>query len=217
MSTTSAERPNTRKARAAQTRRRLVQAAVEQFSERHYDDVAVSDIAESAGVAHGLLFHYFDSKRGVYLEAMHEAARELDFVDTVPPDLPAGRQFRQYLETHVGYLARHRGLALRLVRGGRGSDPEAWEVFEAARRRTMEWLCSLLGLDPNSEAIQMMLRSVSAAFDEITIYWLEHGQIFDVSAIVDEIVALTITCLQAAERLDPSLNVAAAVRKLRRV
>ena len=122
MSTTSAERPNTRKARAAETRRRLVQAAVDQFSERHYDDVAVSDIAESAGVAHGLLFHYFDSKRGIYLEAMHEAARELDFVDTVPPDLPAGRQFRQYLESHVGYLARHRGLALRLVRGGRGSS-----------------------------------------------------------------------------------------------
>jgi len=34
----------------------------------------------------------------------------------------------------------------------------AWEMFEAIRGgHTMEWLCSLLGLDPHSEAIQMML------------------------------------------------------------
>ena len=48
--------------------------ALEAFSATHYEAVAVSDIAASAGVAHGLLFHYFKNKRGLYLAAMEEAA-----------------------------------------------------------------------------------------------------------------------------------------------
>jgi len=110
MSTTSAERPNTRKARAAETRRRLVQAAVDQFSERHYDDVAVSHIAESAGVAHGLLFHYFDSKRGIYLEAMHEAARALegrhDFTSFVPAGCTIEDRVRTVTESRLQVVAK---------------------------------------------------------------------------------------------------------------
>jgi len=213
--TTAPAQPTSRKARADETRRRLIQAAVEQFSDRHYDEVAVSDIAESAGVAHGLLFHYFQSKRGIYLEAMREAARKLDLASEVPQDLPPGKQFRQLVESHLDYLAKHRGLALRLVLGGRGTDPEAWELFEADRWRTIEWLCTRLGLDFRADALRMMLRAAVGALDEATVYWLEHDQDFDISAVIEELVDVTIGCLRAAARLDPALNVEDAVGQLR--
>lgn len=216
MSTASEARPNSRKARAAETRRRLVAAAVDLFSEQHFDDVAVSDIAARAGVANGLLFHYFDGKRGIYLEAMRAAAAELDFVHEIPADLPAGRQFRLYFQRHLEYFAGHRGLALRLLRGGRGSDPEAWAMFETGRQHVLDWAAELFELDPRSAPLQMMLRSLSAAFDEMTVQWLEQGQALAVSAMVEEVVALAITCLQSAQRFDPALDVAPAVRKLRR-
>jgi AcrR family transcriptional regulator len=57
-------------------------------------DVAVGDIAKSAGVAHGLLFHYFGTKRGIYLAALRRAALDLDASCDVSADLPAGRQVR---------------------------------------------------------------------------------------------------------------------------
>ena len=56
-----------RAAQKAETKRRLISIAVEVFAENDYDQVTVADIAERAGVAHGLLFHYFKSKRGIYL------------------------------------------------------------------------------------------------------------------------------------------------------
>ena len=41
-----------RKAQAEETRRRILEAAVEAFSAQLYDEVSVGDIATSAGVAH---------------------------------------------------------------------------------------------------------------------------------------------------------------------
>ena len=120
-----------RAAQAAETRQRLVAAAVDLFSAHSYDQVAASDIAKAAGVAHGLLFHYFGSKRGIYLQAISEAVDQLDEAFSFDSNLPPSQQLRRALTSNLRYLSRRRGLALRLVLGGRGADPEAWEVFEA--------------------------------------------------------------------------------------
>jgi len=46
-------------------RRLLLDAAVRVFAEKGYHACRVSDIAAEAGVAHGLLYHYFGSKEEV--------------------------------------------------------------------------------------------------------------------------------------------------------
>lgn len=43
-------------------RRRIREAAVTVFASKGYHDARVSDIAKEAGVAHGLVYHYFDGK-----------------------------------------------------------------------------------------------------------------------------------------------------------
>jgi TetR/AcrR family transcriptional regulator, fatty acid metabolism regulator protein len=50
-------------------RRHLLDAAVRVFARKGFHASRVGDIAEEAGVAHGLLYHYFDSKDQV-LEAV---------------------------------------------------------------------------------------------------------------------------------------------------
>jgi len=46
-------------------RRQLLDAAVRVFARKGFHASRVGDIAEEAGVAHGLLYHYFDSKDAV--------------------------------------------------------------------------------------------------------------------------------------------------------
>jgi TetR/AcrR family transcriptional regulator, fatty acid metabolism regulator protein len=46
-------------------RKRILDAAVRVFAEHGYHGARVGDIAEDAGVAHGLLYHYFASKDDV--------------------------------------------------------------------------------------------------------------------------------------------------------
>ena len=50
-------------------RRQILDAAVRAFAEKGYHACRVSDIAEEAGVAYGLVYHYFESKDAV-LEAV---------------------------------------------------------------------------------------------------------------------------------------------------
>ncbi|BDT91364.1 MULTISPECIES: TetR/AcrR family transcriptional regulator [Nocardia] len=201
----------TRAAQAAETRQRLIDAAVEMFSAQSYEEVAVADIAKTAGVAHGLLFHYFGNKRGIYLEAMRDASDRIVRVERSEPDLPAAEQIRAGLAAHFRYLAAHRGLALRLVLSGRATDPETWEAFEAGRWRAIERWTALLGLDPENLALRMMMRSSIGALDEATVHWLQNDEPFDVEDMVDCILQMTVAGLRAAAMLDPQLDVTAAV------
>src|SRR6201998_816959 len=183
-----------RQVQAELTRRKLLDAAVEHFSAHHFDDVATSDITETAGVAQGLLFHYFGNKRGIYLEALRDAANRLNAATTPPPgDGSPGRQFREMLRAHLAYLGEHDGMASRLVLGGSGGDPEAWHIFDQSRWHTIEWSCHPLELDLARPALRLMLRSCAGALDEATIYWLKNERPFDADAMVEAVVHLLTT------------------------
>lgn len=55
--------PSTSRARAAADRRRqILDAAVRVFARRGFHGCRVSDVADEAGVAYGLVYHYFASK-----------------------------------------------------------------------------------------------------------------------------------------------------------
>src|SRR5947209_20620808 len=56
-------------------RRQILLVARRLFSERNYDAVSTSEIAREAGVARGLLHHYFGTKRELYLEVVRNLMR----------------------------------------------------------------------------------------------------------------------------------------------
>ena len=78
---------------AAEKRRLILDAAVRVFARRGFNQCRVSDIADEAGVAYGLVYHYFRSKDEVldtlFLErwnVMLEVIRDLDGQDLAPRD-----------------------------------------------------------------------------------------------------------------------------------
>lgn len=65
-------------------RRLILDAAVRVFARKGYHTSRVGDIAEEAGVAHGLLYHYFRSKEELLETIFRETWRDLlDAVRTV--------------------------------------------------------------------------------------------------------------------------------------
>ncbi len=57
---------------SAEKRRAILDAAVRVFAERGFNHCRVSDIADEAGVAYGLVYHYFKSKDGILDEVFLE-------------------------------------------------------------------------------------------------------------------------------------------------
>jgi AcrR family transcriptional regulator len=66
-----------RQAGAEEKRRLILEAAVRVFARSGFHTSRVGDIAEEAGVAHGLLYHYFESKDEVLRTVFRENWREL--------------------------------------------------------------------------------------------------------------------------------------------
>ena len=86
--------PDAPRSRLAVEKRRLIlDAAVRVFARQGFNQCRVSDIADEAGVAYGLVYHYFRSKDEVldtlFLErwnVMLDVIRDLDGQDLAPRD-----------------------------------------------------------------------------------------------------------------------------------
>ena len=75
----------------------LLDAAVRVFARKGYHQARVGDVAEEAGVAHGLLYHYFSSKEEVletiFRDTWSDLLAAVREVET--SDVPAREQLRQ--------------------------------------------------------------------------------------------------------------------------
>ena len=78
-------------------RRLLLDAAVRVFARKGYHTCRVGDIAEEAGVAHGLLYHYFSSKEEVLETIFRETWGDLlaRVGEVEAAGAPADEQLRQ--------------------------------------------------------------------------------------------------------------------------
>jgi AcrR family transcriptional regulator len=85
-------------------RRELLDAAVRVFARRGFHASRVGDIAEEAGVAHGLLYHYFRSKdevlETIFREAWERLAKETDRIES--SDVPLREQLRRFARIYLG-------------------------------------------------------------------------------------------------------------------
>jgi len=103
-------------------RRVILTAAVRVFARKGYHTSRVGDIAEEAGIAHGLLYHYFSSKEEVLQTVFRENWSEL--LET----------FRRIESSEEPPLVQLQGIAKVLLRSWR-NDPDLVRVMvrEVAR------------------------------------------------------------------------------------
>lgn len=122
-----------------QRRAQLLALARHAFSDRAYDEVSIDDLAREAKISKGLLYHYFPTKRDLYVAGLSEIANDLvEAVTSIPTDLAPIEQARAGIDAYLDHITRHARAYVSLMRGGIGSDPEVAEVVEGVRRRMVD-------------------------------------------------------------------------------
>ncbi|HTX45866.1 MAG TPA: helix-turn-helix domain-containing protein [Solirubrobacteraceae bacterium] len=157
-------------------RRQILACARRLFSERSYDAVSTTDIAAEAGVARGLLHHYFGTKRDLYLQVVRELMRMPS--NPVPLQAP-GRDLRVVIDDSVErwltMLERNRGtwLAARELSG-------AQEILEEAREQAADRLIEALQTYEAHTAppeLRAAIRAYSGFAEAASVEWLERGRL----------------------------------------
>jgi AcrR family transcriptional regulator len=133
-----AKRPRVR-LETDERRAQLLELAKKSFSSRSYDDVSIDDLAREARISKGLLYHYFPTKRDLYVAGLSEIADELVAAITgVPEGAPPIERVRMSIDAYLDHITRHAQAFVSLMRGGIGSDPEVASVIENVRQRLFD-------------------------------------------------------------------------------
>jgi AcrR family transcriptional regulator len=100
--------------------------------------VSIDDLAKEAKISKGLLYHYFPTKRDLYVAGLSEIADELvAAVTATGGDAPIDRA-RAGLDAYLDHITRHQRAFVSLMRGGIGSDPEVAAVVDGVRAKMFE-------------------------------------------------------------------------------
>ena len=122
----------------ATRREQILDAANELFAERGYDDVTIDDIAKGAGVARGLVHHYFGGRKDVYVALLERLGGVRE--EALRP--PVGRSARARVADSVGrwldWTEANRSIYLGTIAPGEDiADPDVRRVVAELVRRAV--------------------------------------------------------------------------------
>ncbi|APR82170.1 Transcriptional regulator, TetR family protein [Minicystis rosea] len=186
-------------------RAQLLALGLAMFSERSYDEVSIDDLARAAGVSKGLFYHYFPTKRDLYIAALGQAARHLLEATTTDRRGTPDERLHRGLETYLDFVARHGKAYIALVRGGVGSDPEIAALLEETRSTFASRILEDVPHDFASPLLRAALRGWIGFVEATALDWAEsHAVNRDhlvelLAAVLFDVVARA-TALGAAQR-----------------
>ena len=160
----SASEPRWRRLEPDARREQILVCAIRLFGDRPYPAVSTTDIAQEAGVARGLINHYFGTKRDLYLEVVR---RMVTIPSSTPQALPPG-SLEERIEASVSWfldrVLRHSKTWLVAV-GGVGHDADVERILaeadELAADRVLEFV-GLTEVHEHREQLRAMVRAYAA-------------------------------------------------------
>lgn len=157
-------------------REEILDHASRLFGERAYGAVSTTELAETAGVARGLINHYFGTKRALFLEAVQ---RLLEIPEDAVAELPAGTRSERAgaaVDWFLHAVERHRGLWLAV--GSVGGDPDVDAIVAEADEIAVERvLAALFPGEAHPEVLRSRLRSFFGMARAASREWLLRGAV----------------------------------------
>ncbi|WP_269937266.1 TetR/AcrR family transcriptional regulator [Arthrobacter sp. HY1533] len=141
-------------------RQQIFACAQKLFNERAFEDVSATDIAAAAGVARGLINHYFGNKRGLYLEVVKVSSTVSAVAVAALPDGTLQERIAIAVDWFLDSLETS-GATWLSFGGGMGRDPDLEKILIAAENESIELLieaCGLAGRTAGREQIRAMFR-----------------------------------------------------------
>jgi AcrR family transcriptional regulator len=188
-------------------REELLAAGLRLFSDRPYDELSIDDIAAEAGVAKGLLYYYFGSKRGFYVAIVQAAARELGARLDPDHSLPPAERLRRALDAYLRYVEEHSAGYRTLLSGGLGSDPEVRAIRDDQRAFVIGLILDGIGQPRQpAPALRVALEGWLSFVEGASLDWLGRRDLGR-EEVRGLLIAALGGALAAARMADPSLRV----------
>lgn len=182
------EHPKVRKTKKGEVAREKLLAAGERlFSRQEFELVSIDDITNEAGVAHGLLFHYFKSKLQFYAEISLRHAERLEAIHREPRhEATPDEKLTACLANHMRDIRTRPASYKFHTRGGASSEVK--QIWEDSRQRFILLILTDYYQIPDPGAhLFIAARAWLGLFDELVLAWL-----YDPKITQEGVLALTV-------------------------
>lgn len=178
------------------------------FAHTPYDELSIDDIAAAAGVAKGLLYYYFRSKRGFYLATLQAEADRLIALAQPDPLLPPAERLRRTLDAYIAFVEEAGQQYRSLVVSGIGADPEVRAIRERDSGEFLRLITETVTHreGPPPPALRTTLVGWLSFVDGVCLDWLDNRDL-DAAELRELLAAALGGALLAAGAVDPQLEV----------
>ena len=187
-------------------RRQLLEAGARVFTERSYDDASMAEVARAAGISKGLLYHYFPSKRDLFVATLEAAAAELRAITQPDPSLPVAEQLVAALDSYLGWIDEHADSYAKLMESASGSD-DVRSYMSQVRAGTVERMLEGLVKGGDPAAIRTALNGFLWFMDGACLDWLANRDLTR-DQLRDMLVTTFAGALGAAIQAGPPVELA---------
>jgi AcrR family transcriptional regulator len=153
-------------------RRQLLELSTDLFARHSYAELSMAGIAKQAGISKALLYHYFPSKRDLFLATLAAAAEEVGRRTEPDASLAPAEALRGSLDAFLGWVEENE-LAYRKLMESAGSVPEVGQLIAEVRDRTSERILEGLGAGSQPRP-RAAVRAWLWFIDGAILDWLEH-------------------------------------------
>jgi AcrR family transcriptional regulator len=187
-------------------RRQLLEAGARVFTERSYDDASMAEVARAAGISKGLLYHYFPSKRDLFVATLEAAAAELQEITEPDPSLPVAEQLVSALDAYLGWIDEHSDSYAKLMESASGSD-DVRSYMAQVRAGTVERMLDGVVKGGDPAAVRTALHGFLWFMDGACLDWLAHRDLTR-EQLRDMLVTTFAGALGAAIQAGPKVELA---------
>lgn len=191
-------------------REQLLRLGQELFSQRAFAEISVDEIADAAKISKGLLYHYFPSKRDLYLACVERASTALVSASEPSADLPPAQRLAASLDAYIEHVERNLLAFATLLQGGANGDADVDRILSAMRRSFIERTARDLGVSPSPTTCMCLLGYVGFA-SYTCMAWARHPQVGRLSLRRMLAQALLSSVAAAAQLADGDEQLALAV------
>ncbi|WP_067574638.1 TetR/AcrR family transcriptional regulator [Nocardia acidivorans] len=161
-------------------RAQILSCAIDMFGERPYAAVSTAELAQRAGVARGLINHYFGNKRDLYLAVV----RRMVTLPRADHMLVPSGSIRERVEASVSWLLDtigEHGSTWVKVTGleGIGDDPDVQRILDEADNAAAARVVQMVGLDDSlhSAELQALVRCYGGLVKAAGREWIVRGSL----------------------------------------
>ncbi|MFF6879404.1 MULTISPECIES: TetR family transcriptional regulator [unclassified Streptomyces] len=200
-----AARPRARGTERSMARRaELIAIGRRLFADTSYDALSMDDIARQAHVAKGLIYYYFQSKRGYYLAIIQDSVTELLTLAASGLELPSVDRVQRTIDSYLCYAEHNQAAYRTIVSGGVGFDTEVHAIRDGVREAVVTTIAEgAYGRADVTALARMGLLAWVCSVEGATLEWIDRPEL-PRDTMCELLVKTLGGALRAIEELDPA-------------